>query len=239
VTSLAAAGVDIVIGDLLDEPSVRSDADATLGAVEALGRRATAVRCDVRELADTDALVAAAVHTFGRLDILCANAGVCVLAPFQELTTAEWQRTLDINVTGVFHTCRSALPALVANGGGSIVATASVAGLRGGVNLAHYSASKFAVIGFVQSIALELGASGIRANCVLPGTVLTDISGSHLSRMGVPPDQHQAALTAATVARMPLGRIQEPGDIGQAVVYLCQADNVTGTSINVSGGSVL
>jgi meso-butanediol dehydrogenase/(S,S)-butanediol dehydrogenase/diacetyl reductase len=239
VLALASAGVDIVIGDLLDDPLVRADAEATVATVEELGRRATVARCDVRLEADTDALVTAALDSFGRLDIVCANAGVCVLKPFGELTPAEWQRTFDINTTGVFLTCRSAVAALTAQGGGSIVATASVAGLKGGLNLAHYSASKFAVIGLVQSLALELGPLGIRANCVLPGTVLTDISGSHLSKLGVPVDQHEAALTAATVARMPLGRIQTPADVGQAVVYLCQADNVTGTSINVSGGSVL
>ncbi len=239
VMALANAGVHVVIGDLLDDAGVRAEAETTKRDVEALGGRASLVRCDVRREADTDALVAAAVATYGRLDIVSANAGVCVLKRFAELTVGEWQRTLDINTTGVFLTCRSATPALVKQGGGSIVATASVAGLRGGLNLAHYSASKFAVIGFMQSLALELGPLGIRANCVLPGTVLTDISGSHLSSLGVPVEAHHAALTAATVARMPLGRIQTPADIGGAVVYLCQADNVTGTSINVSGGSVL
>ena len=239
VLALASAGVDIAIGDLLDDPSVRDEAAATVAAVEALGRRAVLSRCDVRHEADTDALVATALETFGHLDIVCANAGVCVLQPFAELSVAEWQRTLDINTTGVFLTCRSAMSALVTQGKGSIVATSSVAGLKGGLNLAHYSASKFAVIGFIQSLALELGPAGVRANCVLPGTVLTDISGNHLSSLGVPVDQHEVALTAATAARMPLGRIQTPADIGQAVVYLCQAENVTGTSINVSGGSVL
>jgi len=197
------------------------------------------VRCDVRSEADNARLVASARDELGRLDIVCANAGVCVLVPVTELTVEEWQRTFDVNTTGVFLTCRAALPALIEQGSGSIVATASVAGVRGSAQLAHYSASKFAVIGLVQSLAAELGPQGIRANCVLPGTVLTGISGGHLSRHGVPPELHEQVLTETTSARMPLGRIQTPADIGQAVVYLCQADNVSGTSINVSGGSVL
>ena len=237
--ALAAAGVDVVVGDLLHVPEIAAEAGRTLDEIRDLGRRAIAVPCDVTVEADTVALVAAARAELGRLDIVCANAGVCVLVPATELTVEEWRRTIDVNATGVFLTCRAAIPGFVEQGNGCIVATASVAGLRGGAQLAHYSASKFAVIGLVQSLALDLGQYGIRANCVLPGTVLTGISGGHLARHGVPPEEQAAALAAATRDRMPLGRIQTPADIGQAVVYLCQADNVTGTSINVSGGSVL
>ncbi len=239
VLALAAAGVDLVIGDLLDDQAIAAEADATIAAVEQLGRRAIGVACDVRREVDNERLVALARDRFGRLDIVCANAGVCVLVPVTELTVAEWQRTFDVNTTGVFLTIRAAMAGLIAQGSGSIVATASVAGMRGGAQLAHYSASKFAVIGLVQSLAVELGPHGIRANCVLPGTVLTGISGGHLDRHGIPAARHEQVLNETTAARMPLGRIQTPADIGQAVVYLCQADNVSGTSINVSGGSVL
>jgi len=236
---LGRSGVDVVIGDLLTVPEIAADAAETVAMLEAMGRRAAAMNCDVRSEEDLAELVAAAVNGFGRLDIVCPNAGICNLSPVGELSVEEFRRTFDINTLGMFLTVRSALPILLAQGRGSIVATASITGLKGTKELVHYAASKAAVISMVQSLALELGPSGIRVNCILPGTVFTGISAAQMDKHGVPDEMKEQILDQVSAGTTPLGRMQTPADMGQAVVYLCQADNVTGTSINVSGGAAL
>jgi meso-butanediol dehydrogenase/(S,S)-butanediol dehydrogenase/diacetyl reductase len=239
VRELARAGVSVVVADLLDDPAVAAAADALVAEVTGPDVAAVAVRCDVRRPEDTEAAVAAALAAFGRLDVVCANAGVLRMTPVAELTVEEWQRTVDVNLTGAYLTCRAAIPHFVAQGAGCIVATSSVAGLRGGARMAHYAATKFGVIGLVQSLALELGPHGVRANCVLPGSVVTGISTAEALRYGVSEDEAADLVRRGAATGMPLGRIQTAADIGEAVVYLCRAENVTGTSLNVSGGSVL
>jgi len=234
VEQLAAAGVGVVVADTLAD-----EAAATAEAVSAGGARALAVTCDVRDEASMTKVVERAVSEMGRLDIVCANAGVLRMMPLEDLPLVEFERTLGVNLLGVFVTCQAALPHFKTQGSGCYVNTASVAGLRGGLNLGHYSASKAGVIALTQSMALEYGKYGVRANCVLPGTVVTELSLAAALQVGIDRGAGARAIENAALPRMPLGRIQSPVDIGQAVVYLCQADNVTGISINVSGGSVL
>lgn len=234
VEQLAEAGVDLVVADVLAD-----EAAMTATRVEAMGRRSMAVTCDVRDPASMAAVVERTMREMGRLDIVCANAGVLHMMPLEDLPLAEFERTLQVNLLGVFVTCQAALPVFKAQGHGCYVNTASVAGLRGGLNLGHYSASKAGVIALTQSMALEYGRYGVRANCVLPGTVVTELSLAAALEVGIDRGAGAQAIENAALPRMPLGRIQTPADIGQAVVYLCQADNVSGISINVSGGSVL
>lgn len=236
---LARAGVDIVIGDLLSVADIAVSAAETIAEVERLGRRAIARQCDVRSEEDLGSLMTAAVDEFGRLDIVCPNAGICNLSPLTELSVEEFRRTFDINTLGMFLTVRAALPHLLEQGSGAIVATASITGLRGTTELVHYAASKAAVISMVQTMALELGPRGIRVNCILPGTVFTGISSAQMDKHGVPEEMKEQILDQVSAGTTPLGRMQTPADMGQAVVYLCQADNVTGTSINISGGAAL
>ena len=237
--ALGRAGVDVVIGDLLSVPDIATDAAETVVMLEALGRRAIAMQCDVRSEDDLAALMAAATETFGRIDIVCPNAGICNLSPATELSIEEFRRTFDINTLGMFLTVRAALPTLIEQESGSIVATASITGLKGTKELVHYAASKAAVISMVQTLALELGPKGIRVNCILPGTVFTGISAAQMDKHGVPDEMKEQILDQVSAGTTPLGRLQTPADMGQAVVYLCQADNVTGTSINVSGGAAI
>jgi len=236
---LGRAGVDVVIGDLLSVPEIAADAAITIDLLESMGRRAIARHCDVRSEEDLDALMGTAVDEFGRLDIVCPNAGICNLSPATELSIEEFRRTFDINTLGMFLTVRAALPTLMTQGHGSIVATASITGLKGTRELVHYAASKAAVISMVQTLALELGPHGIRVNCILPGTVFTGISSAQMDKHGVPEEMKEQILDQVSAGTTPLGRMQTSADMGQAVVYLCQADNVTGTSINVSGGAAI
>jgi meso-butanediol dehydrogenase/(S,S)-butanediol dehydrogenase/diacetyl reductase len=238
---LAKAGADVAIGDLVDRPEIAKDAEQTAAAVEALGRRALVVACDVTDPAGPEALVAAALGELGGLDCVVANAGVLGAVPVAEMDPAEWERVLSVNATGTFHTCRAALPHLIERGRGAIVNVSSTAGLRGAATRAHYSASKFAVIGFSQSLALEVAKSGIRVNCVAPASVRSAMTVSELMAVtGLEdPEQADALWTEVAAKRLPFGRSVEPEDIGRAVVFLCAAEMISGVVLPVTGGEDL
>lgn len=237
VRAFASAGANIVIADLLGDPAVADACAATVGQVEEQGRQAIAVAVDVRDEAANQAMIGAALDRFGRLDVVCANAGVISLGPVVDLAAEEWDRVMDVNAKGVFLTCKAAIPHFVAHRHGCFVNTASIAGKRGGARASHYCASKFAVVGFTQSLAMEMGPHNVRANSICPGYLgtsmwLNDILG---------PQKEAGQDTKEIFERMsrervPLGRDQTPDDIGQAAVYLARADNVTGIALNVAGG---
>jgi meso-butanediol dehydrogenase/(S,S)-butanediol dehydrogenase/diacetyl reductase len=235
---LARAGCDVTIGDLLDRDEVAAAAEDTLAQIEATGREGRAVRCDVTQEADCDALVAQAIFDWGGLDIVVCNAGVLAKSPVVETSTEDWERVMQVNATGTFQTCRAALPHLKARGSGSIVNIASVAGLHAHGGRAQYTSSKFAVVGFTQSLAAEVAKDGVRVNCVCPSSVRSQMTLGELSEYTGIDDPAKADALWSKVAskRLPLGRSVEPADIGQAVVYLCQADMVVGVALPVTGG---
>jgi meso-butanediol dehydrogenase/(S,S)-butanediol dehydrogenase/diacetyl reductase len=238
--ALARAGVDVVIGDLLEVDALARDARETAARIEALGRRARVVRCDVTVRADCEALAATALGELGRLDIACCNAGVLSAHSVLDLSLEEWERVLRVNLTGTFLTCKAVLPHLIARGGGAIVNTASSMGLKGAPLLAHYAASKFGVVGFTESLAAEVAGRGVRVNCVCPSSVRTQLSlDEFMRRTGVAPEKADRAWTRASAERLPLRKSVEPEEIGEAVVYLCRADSVTGIALLVSGGEQL
>ena len=239
--ALARAGADVAIGDRLDDPGIASAAAETIKVVEEAGRRAVAVRCDVTSQADCDALMQSAVTQLGGLHIVCANAGVQSTLPVVELELAEWERVLRVNATGTFLTCKAALPHLLAQKQGSIVNMASITGLRGAANMAHYSASKFAVVGFTEALAAEVARGGVRVNCICPDGVRSDMTlGLLKHHTGIQDDAKADALwTRVSAERAPLGLSVEPSHIGDAVVYLCQADTLTGVALPVTAGAHL
>ena len=235
--AFAGQGCNIVNGDLLGISAVAEAWAETAAAVTALGVTATALDVDVREPAQCDALVAHALNQTGRLDVVCANAGVIGLGLIQDFAPEEFDRIMDINVKGVFLTCKAAIAHFVEQRHGCFVNTASIAGKRGGPRAAAYCASKFAVVGFTQSLAMEMAPHGVRANSICPGYLgtsmwLNDILGPRMEA-GQDPKE---AFEKMSRERVPLGRDQTPADIGQAAVYLAQADNVTGIALNVAGG---
>ena len=175
VEAFAAEGGNIVIGDLLDRPEVAAACTEARRAAEALGVQTAAVAVDVREQAQCEALVATALERFGRLDVVCANAGVITLGPVADLSVDAWDLVMDVNAKGVFLTCKAAVPHFVERRHGCFVITASIAGKRGGANASHYAASKFAAIGFTQSLALEMAPHDVRANAVCPGYLGTSM----------------------------------------------------------------
>ncbi len=237
VTAFAAEGANVVIGDVLDVPEVAAACDETRALAERHGVKTEAAAVDVRDLAQCEALVRTALERFGRLDVVCANAGVISTGLVTDLTPEEWDRVMDVNAKGVFLTCKAAVPVLTEQRRGCFVNTASIAGKRGAARVSHYVASKFAVIGFTQSLALEMAPYNVRANAICPGYL-----GTHMWYDVLLGEQKAAGQDTREVfermsaQRVPLGRPQTPDDIGQAAVYLARAENVTGVALTVAGG---
>ena len=233
---LAKAGANIVVADL---PAVADDVKETCKLVEAEGAQAISVQTDVRVFADCQAMAQAAVDKFGSIDILVNNAGVVGVAPVVTMSEEEWDRVIGVNLTGMFLASKACIPQLVQRDAGRIVNLSSMAGKKGAPGLAHYCASKFGVIGFTQSLALELGGANVTVNAICPGEVDSNMWRDVLlpALGGEGEEAQQATFDRFIRERVPLGRPQTVEDIGQAAVFLCQADNITGESINVTGGS--
>ena len=172
---LAEEGADIIAVDVChDYPTVgyplatAADLAETVKAVEALDRRIVATQADVRDQAALKTAVDDGVAQLGRLDIVCANAGICTIQAWHDVTPAVWQDTLDTNLTGVWNTMVAAAPHLIAAGGGSIICTSSTAGIKGLPFLAPYVAAKHGVVGIAKTMANELARHNIRVNTVHP-----------------------------------------------------------------------
>jgi len=246
--ALARAGADVAIADVAELASAQQHygsgavggmraAEATAGEIAALGRRSRAIHADVSRKADAERMVAETVDALGALDVLVCAAGVVSLASVETLSEQAWDLTLAVNAKGVFLSCQAAIAALKARGG-CIINLASVAGKNGQPGLAHYCASKFAVVGFTNSLAKEL-APAVRVNAICPGIVRTQMWEYLAEGRRQPGESKEAAWERVIGARIPLGRPQEPEDIGQLAVYLATAPNVTGQAINVDGGMEL
>jgi meso-butanediol dehydrogenase/(S,S)-butanediol dehydrogenase/diacetyl reductase len=235
---LAREGAHVVVADL---PSVQSDMEETQRQVEALGVQAHLVHADVRDEAQVQAMAQAAIDRFGRIDVLVNNAGVIGVAPVVAMTEEQWDFVIDVNLKGTFLCSKAVIPHMAGRRSGRIVNLSSLAGRRGSAALSHYCTSKFGVIGFTQSLALEVAGSGIAVNAVCPGFVDSamwrEVLLPALSAAGG--NSADEAWQAFVKQRMPLGRAQTVDDIAQAVVFLCRADNITGEAINVTGGAEL
>ncbi len=228
--ALAAQGVTIAIADI--------DFAAAERAAQSIGGGSVAVEIDVRKRASVETAFAKAVSLIGGCEIVIANAGVSTMQKALELTDEEWDFNFDVNTRGIFLTNQIAGRHLVAQGGGCIVNTASLAAKVGAPLLAHYSASKFAVLGWTQAFARELAPTGIRVNAVCPGFVKTGMQSREIeweaSLRGISAEQ----VYSEYVGQTPLGRIETPEDVADVVVFLCSnsARFMTGQGVNVTGG---
>ncbi len=234
--ALAREGVHVVVSDL---PSLQADMEETAKLVEAEGVQSLLVNCDVTDWSQISALVQAAIDRFGRIDILVNNAGVISVAPVVMMTEEQWDRVLDVNLKGTFLCSKAVAPHMMERGIGRIINMSSQAGKSGQAAISHYCASKFGIIGFTQALARELGPSNITVNAVCPGEVDTAMWREQLLPAlsmagGSTPEE---AWQKWIQERVPVGRPQTVEDMGEAVVYLCRAENVSGEALNVSGGS--
>ena len=232
---LHAEGASVLMLD------VQADAvESAASALDAEGARALAQRCDVTSAEDAESAVAAAVERFGGVDCLVNCAGVLSLAPVGELTEEQWDTTMDVNAKGVFLMMRAALPALRESGNGAIVNVASQSGKRGEELLAHYCASKAAVILLSRAAALEL-APAVRVNSVCPGyvdTAMQDQAAAYVSEQtGTPVPE----LMKEWVKEVPMGRFQQADDVAKLVVFLASDDasEITGEDVNITGGLMM
>jgi NAD(P)-dependent dehydrogenase (short-subunit alcohol dehydrogenase family) len=212
------------------------------GEVESRGRRCATGLAEVSDLDTVTAAIDHGVAELGRLDVVIANAGIHTPgAPSWELDPQVWQRTLDINLTGVWHTVKAGVPHIGSHGG-SVVIISSTNGIRGTANTAHYTASKHAVVGLARTLANELGPRGIRVNTVHPGAVATPMVLNEATFRRLRPDLDNP--TAADAAEVLMARNLlpvpwvEPVDIANAVVFLAseQARYITGTQLVVDAG---
>lgn len=225
--ALATEGCDIALNWLDDEAAAR----AVATEIEARGRRAVLLRGDVSAVADCAHLVAETVAALGRIDVLVNNAGIFPRVPFLEMTEAEWDRVLDVNLKGTAFCTQAAARAMVAAGTrGAIVNLASSA-VRGTPVGAHYAATKTGIVGVTRSTALALAPYGIRVNAVAPG--LTDTAQPRYGNT----EEELAAMGRA----IPLGRIGQPTDIAELIAFLAsdRAEWVTGQTWHINGGLYL
>jgi NAD(P)-dependent dehydrogenase (short-subunit alcohol dehydrogenase family) len=224
----AAEGARVAVADFDQEGGER-----TVGRIRAGGGDAFFVPADVSHAADAERMVRETVARFGRLDILCNNAGIGVAAVCHETSEADWDRTMAIDLKGVFLGCKYAIPQMLAQGGGVICNTSSVAGQVGVPNRAAYCAAKAGVLGLTKSIAVDYAERGLRCNALLPGPVDSPWIGKIVAQQADPEAQRRLM-----GARQPIGRMGRPEEIAAAALYLCSDDGtfVTGTGLVIDGG---
>ncbi len=230
VKMFAEAGADLVFNYYRSREAARE----VERAAQKHGTQVVGVKAEVSRMRDARFLVESAVKRFGRIDILVANAGIWNVEdlPIEQMTEKQWDEMLRINVKGVYSVIHYAVPHMIEQRSGRIIAISSTAGQRGEALHSHYGASKGAVISLVKGLSTELAPHNILVNCVAPGWVDTDMA---------KPALEKASERRKVLATIPLGRVAKPEEIAGAIAFLASdlASFVTGEVFNVNGGAVL
>ena len=248
---LAQEGAYVAVNDISTNPYGAGDwggVDSVVEEIESNGGQAISILADVSNADDVDAMVYKVIERFGRLDILVANAGSRPgkdRVPLVELTEEAFDEVQRINVKGTFLCCRAAARHMISrDGGGRIIIISSTAGKRGVEKFSAYVASKFALVGFTQSLALELGSNGITVNAICPGFAMTErmteIAGA-LRSEDESLEEKLEFMYRERANSTPLGRTTEPQDIANTAAFLAsdQSEYMTGLAISVAGGNVM
>ena len=230
---LAKNGAKVTVADISQE-----DCQLVVDEIEKSGGEALAVKCDVTDEKDIEEMIKKTVEKFGRVDILVNNAGICEFKPFLEMTEAEWEKTLDINLKGYFLCAKAAAKEMVKQksparaGGGVIINVASIVmgqiG-KGMAGLAHYSASKGGIAALTKTLAIELAPHNIRVNAIAPGAIDTPMAAAA---------KDDPKMLEQILAMIPLHRMGKPEEIASTVLFLASEDSsyITGSIIVVDGG---
>ena len=218
---LVAEGACVLLGD------VNEEGGATLA--KKLGSAAAFRRVDVTSLDDVRAFVAATAERFGRLDVLINNAGTAAYGKTPDLDPGLWRMVIDVDLHSVFHGCHSAIPYFRKNGGGVIVNTASISGIRADFGLCAYNAAKGAVVNYTRALAIDHAHEGIRANCVCPGPIETPLIHPFMGNEGIARDYLRC---------VPLGRLGRADEVASAIAFLASDDAtyITGAALVIDGG---
>jgi len=226
---LAARGARVIAADIRDE-----SARETVDAITRAGGTAAAVHCNVAQEDSVAAMVAFAVKTFGRLDAAFNNAGVEMNnKPIHELTAAEWQHVIDVDLTGVFYCLKHEFLAMKQTGGGAILNTSSSSGVRGNANMGEYVAAKHGVVGLTKSAACDGGPLGIRVNALCPGFIMTPMAKDRLMN-----DPVFSQALDGLLQRHVIGRFGETEEVASMAAWLLSDESrfVTGAALLVDGG---
>lgn len=223
----AQEGAQIVVSDT--HPRRTDEVAEQIGSE--YGVKTLGVICDVLAREQVEALVQQTLDTFGRVDILVNNAGRNILSPLAEMTDEQWDTVINVCLRGTFYCCRAVLKPMMEQNRGNIVSLSSVAGLRGSEQQAHYCAAKAGIIGLTRTLALEVAAHNIRVNAIAPGLIYNDF----LRRI-YPDDFFDKAARS-----IPLGRMGQPTDIANAILYLVSDEGsyMTGQTLSVNGGTFM
>ncbi|KXH81864.1 3-oxoacyl-[acyl-carrier-protein] reductase [Sporosarcina sp. HYO08] len=204
----------------------RSDAaDAVVKEIEENGGSSVAVQADVSSAADIAKFIEEVKNKYGKIDILVNNAGITRDRTFRRLSEEEWNDVINVNLNSVYNTTSAVINHMLENKSGRIINISSIIGQAGGFGQTNYAAAKAGMIGFTKSLALETARNGITVNAVCPGFIGTEMV------QAMPED-----VLAKVVSKVPMQRLGTPEEIAEAVVFLAQADYITGQTINVNGG---
>ncbi len=226
--ALSSMGAKVVVSDISQE-----ECQVVVDEIAKSGGEAIAVKCDVSNKTEVDAMMAKAVETFGKIDIMVNNAGICQFKPFLDLTEEEWNKTIDINLKGYFLCGQAAAKEMAKQkSGGAIVNIASIAMGQVGVGfpaISHYCASKGGIVAMTEAMALELAPYNIRVNAIAPGAIDTPMASSV---------KDDPKVLEGTLMRVPLKRMGKPEEISNAVVFLASdaSSYMTGSVMVVDGG---
>ena len=226
---LGRRGHQVAVLDLNSEAAQRVAEDLRAEGVAAVG-----IAVDVSDRASVEDAFGKVRSEFGPVHILVTSAGVVDFAAFTDITVDSWQRLIDVNLTGTFHCCQVAVPDMLAAGWGRIVMISSSSAQRGSPGMAHYAASKGALLSLTKSLAREFGPSGITVNNVPPSGIETPMQHQSQAAGNLPPNEQMAA-------SIPVGHLGTGDDIAAAVGFLCspEAGFITGQTLGVNGGSVM
>ena len=225
--AFAQRGAKVVVADIIED-------NETIDAIRGLGGDAIFIKCDVSSVSDVEDLHRQTMEHYGRLDFAFNNAGIeGVPAEIPESKEEDWDRTINVNLKGVWLCMKNQIPIMVKQGGGAIVNCASIAGLVGFPGLAPYVASKHAVVGMTKTAALENAQKGIRVNAICPGVIHTAMIDRFTGK--------QKEAEQAFIDKKPMGRMGKPEEVAHPVLWLCsdQASFVTGQALAVDGGWIV